>query len=114
MQELSLSEYINLDKKISSYPARNKHMKKIKRSIEENYSPTYLSQSDFDNGTFIIDKPGNYILTEDITFNPNQDNDWMPKSDQIQYSDHAFVLGFFACIMVKTYKFIINLNGKNI
>ncbi len=91
-----------------------KHMKKIKRSIEENYSPTYLSQSDFDNGTFIIDKPGNYILTEDITFNPNPDNDWMPKSDQIQYSDHAFVLGFFACIMVKTYKFIINLNGKTI
>jgi hypothetical protein len=32
---------------------------------------TYLSTEDFTYGTYIIDEPGTYRLTEDISFNPN-------------------------------------------
>lgn len=91
-----------------------KHLRDIKYKIRKDYSPTYLYQSDFDNGTYIINQPGNYILKENIVFNPNPDNDWMPRSDQTQYSDHAYVLGFFAAISIKTSKFIIDLNGYSI
>ena len=36
-----------------------------------NRSITYLANEDFTYGTYIIDKPGIYRLTEDISFNPN-------------------------------------------
>ena len=34
-------------------------------------SVTLLSNADFAYGTYIVDKPGTYRLTEDISFNPN-------------------------------------------
>ncbi len=32
---------------------------------------TYLTSDDFSYGTYIIDEPGEYVLTENISFNPN-------------------------------------------
>lgn len=90
------------------------HLKKLKHKIQCQYSPTYLRQEDFKEGTYIIDKPGNYVLKENIVFNPNPDNDWMPRQNQPQYSDPAFMLGFFAAIVVKSTRVVINLNGKSI
>ena len=89
-------------------------LKQLERKIKECYSPTYLYQSDFDKGTYIIDEPGYYILKEDIIFNPNSDHDWMPRPDQEEYKDHAFVLGFFAAICVKAKNVYINLNHHSI
>ena len=33
------------------------------------------------NGTYIIDKPGYYELIDDVVFNPNPDNNYMPYPD---------------------------------
>lgn len=67
---------------------------------------TYLSQKDFNSGTYIIKTPGTYILTENITFNP-------PKS--VPYSllrqNLAFHLGFFASIIIQSSNITLDLNN---
>ena len=51
--------------------------------IKSKKNNTYrLSQTSFDNGTYRITKPGMYILTENIKFNPNPDNN--NKVDDLQ------------------------------
>lgn len=39
--------------------------------MQSGYAATWLSNEDFKYGTYIIDKPGVYKLSEDISFNPN-------------------------------------------
>lgn len=83
-----------------------------------------LSQADFATGTVIIDQPGTYVLTEDISFNPN--NTMMlgveayfaghPLLEQMAsfggiYDDSAFGLGFFAAIVIQAKDVTLNLNG---
>ena len=52
-------------------------------SINSNINTkNYLYNSDFKNGTFRITKPGTYIIGEDIIFNPNETNNFMPLESQ--------------------------------
>ena len=43
---------------------------KIKLSMHLHHKITYLYQKDFENGSYIIDKPGTYVLKENIIFDP--------------------------------------------
>ena len=47
------------------------------------YSIVRLYNSDFQNGTLRIKKPGIYRLQENIIFNPNESNDFSPTPEQI-------------------------------
>ena len=85
------------------------------------YSIINLRNSHFTNGTVRITKPGIYVLQENITFNPNESNDFMPTAAQISSGlypvgeNGAYQLGFFAAITVETNQgVIIDLNGKTI
>ena len=80
-----------------------------------------LRQSNFTNGTVRITKPGIYILQENIIFEPNSNNDFMPTGYQIasgQYpvgTQGAYHLGFFAALTIETTEgVILDLNGKTI
>jgi len=71
----------------------------------------------FKNGTYIIDNPGVYILTEDIIFEPNKFNNCKPTKNQREsgpYSHSDYIFGFFACIHIKCSDVILNLNGYSI
>ena len=92
-------------------------------SYSENtpYSIVYLRQSHFTNGTVRITKPGIYVLQENIVFNPNENNDFMPTTQQISSGLYpvgetgAYNLGFFAAITVETNEgVILDLNNKTI
>jgi hypothetical protein len=73
-----------------------------------------LTNADFANGTYRIQTSGYYVLGEDITFDPNPDNDSQPTQQQLEgeYSGGPYTLGFFAAITVEAPDVIINLNGK--
>jgi hypothetical protein len=79
-----------------------------------------LRQSNFTNGTVRITKPGIYILQENIAFEPNPNNDFMPTYQQIASGQYpvgtagAYHLGFFAAITVEANGVILDLNGKTI
>ena len=103
-------------------------------TFAKQYKATYLHQSDFDNGTYIISKPGVYILAEDISFNPHPPGslgeDGVTVLDAYtggrpfpsQYGDPedgkydpaAFGIGFFAAIVIQANNVILNLNGHTI
>eukprot|EP00484_Ammonia_sp_Unknown_P020063 CAMPEP_0197030868 /NCGR_PEP_ID=MMETSP1384-20130603/10007_1 /TAXON_ID=29189 /ORGANISM="Ammonia sp." /LENGTH=1847 /DNA_ID=CAMNT_0042460297 /DNA_START=328 /DNA_END=5871 /DNA_ORIENTATION=- len=99
----------------------------------------YLSQSDFNEGTYRIQTRGEYVLTENIvlTFNaPSEDAEadpdfsansydvddlyWYPRHDQEDkypglYTYHGkFTLGFFAGISIECDDVIVDLNGFSI
>eukprot|EP00586_Coscinodiscus_wailesii_P008270 CAMPEP_0172522014 /NCGR_PEP_ID=MMETSP1066-20121228/292887_1 /TAXON_ID=671091 /ORGANISM="Coscinodiscus wailesii, Strain CCMP2513" /LENGTH=717 /DNA_ID=CAMNT_0013304979 /DNA_START=53 /DNA_END=2207 /DNA_ORIENTATION=+ len=90
----------------------------------------YLSQSNFDNGTYRITQPGRYILSQDISFAPNSVNKLSysrskvmecckPRPDQFEsnggdYPDFPYSLGFFAAITVETEDVLIDLAGYTI
>lgn len=65
-----------------------------------------LQQSDFAKGTYRITVPGAYVLTEDITFHPDN---FTPSGDE--YSGRAYSLGFFAAITIETSNVMLDLNG---
>ena len=79
-----------------------------------------LRQSNFTNGTVRITKPGIYILQENIEFEPNSGNDFMPTGPQIASGQYpvgtagAYHLGFFAAITIEAIGVILDLNGKTI
>ena len=78
---------------------------------------TYLSNKDFQKGTYRITKPGIYILSENIIFNPNPDNDHMPTAEQLKNGDYgqAYHLGFFAAITIENREgVILDLNNYTI
>ena len=82
---------------------------------------TPLSQSDFAEGTYVIDKPGRYYLTENITFNPfprSAGGNSQPKPSQLstynppgKYDARAFGLGFFAAVVIHGNGVDLDLNG---
>jgi hypothetical protein len=85
----------------------------------ENLSSYYsLKNKDFEKGTYRIRTPGIYILTEDIVFHPNPENDCLPtKRQQNEYPitpGSPYTLGFFAAITIETHGVIIDLNGFEI
>ena len=78
------------------------------------YATIGISQKDFDNGTLRIVHPGIYILKEDIEFNPNPDNNSMPRPDQIDTyptmrQGGAYHLGFFAAITIESNDVVLDL-----
>jgi len=79
-----------------------------------------LYQSDFEEGTYRIQKSGTYRIMEDIEFNFNSANDWWPTTEQIdQYpgagtSRDEYFMGFFAGITVEADDVVIDLNGFEI
>ena len=60
----------------------------------------YISQSDFNDGTYVISEPGEYILTEDIVF-------ILPEIQSKKYYFHC-------AILVSAKEVFINLNGFQI
>ena len=83
----------------------------------ENLTSYYsLSNKNFKKGTYRIKKPGIYILSEDILFNPNPENDYQP-DDDYEYpssSGSPYTLGFFAAITIEAHGVILDLNGFEI
>ena len=75
-----------------------------------------LKNSDFQYGTYIIDKPNQcFQLTENIIFHPNPEHDFRPrKLSQQKYNKSQFRLDFFAAIAIQTTGITINLNGFEI
>ena len=86
-------------------------------SLKTRSNPIYLKQSDFDNGTYRITKSGYYVLSENIIFHPNPDNEFKPTTQQFKnniYPVHPYRLGFFAAITIETSNVILDLNGFSI
>ena len=88
-----------------------KRLKNKKKEISKQ-SPVYVSQKDFSEGTYLVEQSGYYVLTEDIVFNPNPDNDYLPKGEK--YSGMGFTLGFFACVAISAKDVYFDLNGYSI
>jgi hypothetical protein len=104
----------------------------------------YIYQSDIDSGTLILDKPGHYIVMEDLVFNPNpvgtqvfgvdasrlglNDGDYLdsyrsgrPLPSQLSYAGgaydaKAYGIGFFAMMSVlgSANGSVLDLNGFSI
>jgi len=89
-------------------------------NLELNTLPVILTNADFINGTLRITSSGHYQLGEDIVFDPNPDDDYMPTQQQIDDNDYPIAplgpyhLGFFAAIAVEADNVVINLNGHSI
>lgn len=95
---------------------------------------TFLHQSDFTDGTYIINEPGVYRLAEDISFNPHAPGTLgedgvtvldaysagnpFPSQygdiDDGKYDPAAFGLGFFAAIMISADNVVLDLNGHTL
>lgn len=110
------SEQINTLNYFIQYP-----LVKEKNNYSENvkpYSIVYLRQSDFENGTVRLTTPAVYVLQENIIFNPNQNDDFFPRPDQMQKypmgSSGPYHLGFFAAITVEVDNILLDLNNKTI
>lgn len=89
-------------------------VKKLK-NISNDSNIYYLSNSDFKSGTFRIRTPGRYVLTENIIFNPNPENNFQPYSYQKKYyNNFTYSLGFFAAITIETDNVTIDLNNYSI
>ena len=82
-------------------------LKKKQKQIQKQ-TPTYLYQKDFDEGTYLLDKSGYYILAEDIVFDPN------PDVFPLKYNTPAFSLGYFAVLAISADDVYLNLNGYSI
>jgi len=90
------------------YSAR--HLEEMKCDLLHKYRKciTFLSQDDFEHGTYRITNPGIYKLTQDIVFDPESDNDYIPQQD---YSTPPYILGFFAAITIECKDVVIDLDG---
>ena len=80
-----------------------------------------LRQADFATGTIRIRHSAHYVLMEDIVFEPNPNDDWMPTAAQTAGGPNAdyptapfggYHLGFFAAIAIEASNVFIDLNGK--
>lgn len=79
---------------------------------------TELSNADFKAGTYVIEKPGIYRLTQNIVMHPEGPDvtaRMHPKKSSEKYSfEKGYWLGFFAAIAITTDNVFIDLNGKSI
>lgn len=73
-----------------------------------------IYQKDFKDGTYIISHSGHYKLMEDITFNPNPENDYLPKPGQSKYAGLGYTLGFFTIISITCENVLLDLNNKKV
>ena len=117
-------KHLNIEQKqVLSYFENYKYVKKVENYIFNKNTPgaiVHLKKKDFDKGTVRLTKPGIYILQDNISFEPNKENDFMPTFDQIksgQYpvgNEGAYHLGFFAAITIEGSGIILDLNFKTI
>jgi hypothetical protein len=75
---------------------------------------TYLWQSSFDTGTYIISSPGVYVLQQDIVFEPKTKGCFPPKNNKIYMNENGYWLGFFAAISISANNVVLDLNGYSI
>ena len=89
-------------------------------TVNQVFGLVKLRQSDFNEGTYIIDTPDTYMLMEDIVFRPNGDLDaaepesfMYPTDAQLatKYNSFAYSLGFFAAISIAVDDVVLDLNG---
>ena len=82
-----------------------------------------LSQSDFTNGTVRLRHSAHYVLSENIIFEPNASDNWMPTAAQKSGGANAdyptapfggYHLGFFAAITIEAANVFLDLNGKTL
>ena len=89
----------------------NSLFNEILNKIDIDNLPKYqLYQTDFDQGTYCIEKPGCYTLKENIIFDPDQEfppTKYMKKNPQ-------YWLGWFAAITICTSNVVLDLNGFEI
>jgi hypothetical protein len=82
------------------------------------YAIIKLRQKDFDAGTVRLTVPGIYIFQENIIFNPNESNDFMPTMSQMSKypmgSKGPYHLGFFAALTIESDNILLDLNNKTI
>lgn len=71
-----------------------------------------LRQVDFAQGTYRIRQSGNYVLMEDIEFDPETGD--FPDIDDTNYPHGQYFLGWFAAITVEADDVFIDLNGYSI
>ena len=80
-----------------------------------------LRQADFANGTVRLRHSAHYVLMEDIVFEPNPNDDFLPTAAQTAGGANAeypiapfggYHLGFFAAITVEGKNIFLDLNGK--
>ena len=82
-----------------------------------------LTQTDFNNGTVRLRHAAHYVLSENIIFEPNPNDNWMPTSAQTAGGATAeypiapyggYHLGFFAAITLEAPDIFLDLNGKTL
>lgn len=82
-----------------------------------------LRQADFANGTVRLRHSAHYVLMEDIVFEPNPNDDFLPTAAQTAGGADAeypiapfggYHLGFFAAITVEGKNIFLDLNGKTL
>ena len=82
------------------------------------YKCIEIKQNDFREGSYIIQEPGYYKLTENIIFSPNRYKDGKPSEKWLSNIDEkyrkSYVLGFFAAIVIQADNVILDLNGFTI
>ncbi len=85
------------------------------------YARVSLQQSDFAHGTVRLSTAAHYVLSEDIVFDPNPNDNWMPTAAQTAGGPNAdypiapyggYHLGFFAAITLEGDDIFLDLNGK--
>jgi len=87
--------------------------------IQLNFAKIYLTNKHFKHGTLFINKPGKYVLSENITFNPNKaingdayNSNWPTQHQLNSISEMSRIqLGFFAVISIICDDVEIDLNG---
>ena len=90
--------------------------KSSSKKHNEHENVTYLTNSDFVNGTYRIQKPGIYRLQENIVFHPNPNNDFFPNPNDPNYPMRGgpYILGFFAAITIESDDVVLDLNNYSI
>lgn len=77
-----------------------------------------IKQCDFVTGPYIIKKPGYYRVCENIVFSPNKYGDGKPTTEWLNNLDEkyrqAYVLGFFAMIVIQCDNVILDLNNHTL
>lgn len=76
----------------------------------------YINNSHFKKGTLRIRKPGTYVFSENIIFEPNADTDLKPKPEQAELypPSQGYVLGFFAAITIECADVVLDLAGHSL
>jgi len=91
----------------SEGPEKTEHEENREKVVE-------LRNNDFANGSYIITRPGTYVLQEDIVFEPATPGHFPLNRSTVYKQADGYWLGFFAAIVVTTSDVVIDLSGYSI